>query len=352
MVDGDRRFTFRQFDQAVNRLAHALTQRGLVQGDRLALVSYNCWHFGALGFATAKLGVVLVPVNFMLNAGKIAFILGHSEASAVVCEYALGSTVEQAIAEAAVPMRLRGWIPLAGMAAPAGWQDVQQWCEEGGGRTTAPDFDRTDLSSLRKGYYGDSAMPVEVLMELQRRLPQVKLWNFYGQNEMSPLATILGPDDQAERADSAGRAAINVQTMVVDGSGVQAEAGQAGDLGYVTEDGHLYVVDRIKDMIKTGGENVASREVEEVLFEIDGVAEVAVFGIAHHRWVEAVAAAVVPKAGSGTDAEAVHAHAKRRLAGFKRPKYVLLVDSLPKNPSGKILKRELRERYGSLGGAE
>jgi fatty-acyl-CoA synthase len=243
-----------------------------------------------------------------------------------------------------------------------------------------PDFDSTDLSSLRKGYYGASAMPVEVLRELQRRLPEVQLWNFYGQTEMAPLATILRPHEQLPRAGSAGRAALNVETMLVDDDGNPVPPGEvgeivhrsphaalgyfedesktaeafaggwfhSGDLGVMTEDGYLTVVDRKKDMIKTGGENVASREIEETIYELDGVAEVAVFGISHPHWIEAVTAVVVPKAGVVLTAEEIDAHARTRLAGYKRPKYVVLADSLPKNPSGKILKRELRERHADL----
>jgi fatty-acyl-CoA synthase len=242
-----------------------------------------------------------------------------------------------------------------------------------------PDFDTTDLSSLRKGYYGASPMPVEVLRELQRRLPDVQLWNFYGQTEMSPLATILRPHEQLPRAGSAGRAALNVETMLVDDDGRPVAPGEvgeivhrsphaalgyyndeqktaeafrdgwfhSGDLGIMTEDGYLSVVDRKKDMIKTGGENVASREIEETIYELDGVAEVAVFGISHPHWIEAVTAVVVPKPGSSLTPEDVSAHT-RKLAGYKRPKYVVLADALPKNPSGKILKRELRERHAGL----
>jgi fatty-acyl-CoA synthase len=114
------------------------------------------------------------------------------------------------------------------------------------------------------------------------------------------------------------------------------------------EDGYLSVVDRKKDMIKTGGENVASREVEEAIYELAGVAEVAVFGISHPTWIEAVTAVVVPKAGAELTEDDVHAHTKRKLAGYKRPKYVVFSDALPKNPSGKILKRELREKHADL----
>ncbi len=179
-------------------------------------------------------------------------------------------------------------------------------------------------------------MPVEVLREIRERLPEVRLWNFYGQTEMSPLATILGPDEQLSHAGSAGRAALNVETRIVDDDDREVPAGtvgeivhrsphatlgyyadeaktaeafrdgwfHSGDLGYVDDDGRLYVVDRKKDMIKTGGENVASREVEEAIYALDGVAEVAVFGVSHPRWVEAVAAVVVPQAGATLDLRA------------------------------------------------
>jgi fatty-acyl-CoA synthase len=121
----------------------------------------------------------------------------------------------------------------------------------------------------------------------------------------------------------------------------------SGDLGYYDEFGLLHVVDRKKDMIKTGGENVASREVEEVLYRHPGVQEVAVFGIPHPVWVEAVVAAVVIRDGGTIDEDELIAHCRAHLAGYKTPKKVFFVDSLPKNPSGKLLKRDLRTRFGS-----
>jgi fatty-acyl-CoA synthase len=107
-------------------------------------------------------------------------------------------------------------------------------------------------------------------------------------------------------------------------------------------------VDRKKDMIKTGGENVASREVEEALYQLDGVAEVAVFGIPHPYWIEAVTAVIVAGEGAAMAPEQVHAHARGLLAGYKRPKYVVFAQTLPKNPSGKILKKDLRAQYAYL----
>ena len=219
-----------------------------------------------------------------------------------------------------------------------------------------------------------------MLKELRRRLPDVQLWNFYGQTEMAPLATILRPYEQLPKAGSAGRPAINVETALVDDAGDPVPIGEvgeivhrsphaalgyyadeertteafsggwfhSGDLGVMSEDGYLLVVDRKKDMIKTGGENVASREVEETIYQLEGVAEVAVFGISHPRWIEAVAAVVVAKPDAALTEDAVHAHARDHLAGYKRPKYVVFAESLPKNPSGKILKRDLRAEHAGL----
>jgi fatty-acyl-CoA synthase len=126
----------------------------------------------------------------------------------------------------------------------------------------------------------------------------------------------------------------------------------SGDLGIIDEEGYLYVVDRKKDMIKTGGENVASREVEEAIYAHPAVAEVAVFSVPHPRWVEAVTAAVVPRTGQTLTKEELSLFCRERLASFKTPKYVVLVDALPKNASGKILKRELRSAYASLAETE
>jgi fatty-acyl-CoA synthase len=119
----------------------------------------------------------------------------------------------------------------------------------------------------------------------------------------------------------------------------------SGDLGVKDDEGYITVVDRKKDMIKSGGENVASREVEEALYGIDGISEVAVIGLPDPRWIEAVTAVVVLKSGAALTDEQIIEAAALRLAHFKIPKRVIITDSLPKNPSGKLLKRELRQRY-------
>ena len=248
----------------------------------------------------------------------------------------------------------------------------------------SPLFDETDLSSLRKGYYGASIMPVEVLFEMQRRLPQMRLWNSYGQTEIAPMAVCLKPEDQIRKAGAAGKAVTHVETRVVRDDMTDVDVGEvgeivhrspqlmlgylndpektaeafaggwfhSGDLGKLDADGYLTVVDRKKDMIKTGGENVASREVEEVIYRVEGVSEVAVFALPDPRWIEAVTAVIVPKAGVEITEAAIIGHCGEHLAGYKRPKRVFFAETLPKNASGKVMKRELRLRYQDAPEAE
>jgi fatty-acyl-CoA synthase len=122
----------------------------------------------------------------------------------------------------------------------------------------------------------------------------------------------------------------------------------SGDLATMDEEGYIFVVDRKKDMIKTGGENVASREVEESIYRLSQVSEVAVVGLPHPRWVEAVVAIIVVKPGEALCEADVLTHCNANLASFKAPKRVLFVEALPKNPSGKLLKRELRNLNARL----
>ena len=121
----------------------------------------------------------------------------------------------------------------------------------------------------------------------------------------------------------------------------------SGDLATVDRDGFVTIVDRKKDMINTGGENVSSREVEEILYGHPAVSEVAVVGVADAKWIEAVCAVVVRRDGATVTADDLIGFARERIAPFKVPKQIVFLDSLPKNPTGKILKRELRSMLGS-----
>lgn len=238
-----------------------------------------------------------------------------------------------------------------------------------------PDMAGCDLSRLTKGYYGASIMPVEVLRELRALLPQLRLWNLYGQTEIAPVATILFPEEHAQRLGSAGRPTLHVETRIVDDAMNPVAVGEigeivhrspqllsgywqdpvrtaeafaggwfhSGDLGVQDDAGYITVVDRKKDMIKTGGENVASREVEEALYRHAAVSEVAVIGLPDPKWIEAVTAVIVLRDGHSLSEAEVMAHCAQHLAGFKAPKRVIFVENLPRNASGKILKRDLRQ---------
>lgn len=239
-------------------------------------------------------------------------------------------------------------------------------------------FVDAELQHLDKIYYGASIMPEAVVRELGRRLLGSGLYNCYGQSEIGPLATVLGPAEHAARPTSCGRPVLNVLTQIVDPvTGVPCKPGEqgelvhqsahlmvgywdkpqeteeafaggwfhSGDLGYMDDDGYIYIVDRIKDVVNTGGVLVASRDVEEVLYAHPAVAEVAVIGVPDAKWIEAITAVVVLKTGVAQDAQQLLAHARIHLAAFKVPKKVFFVEQLPKNTAGKILKRTLRDVF-------
>jgi long-chain acyl-CoA synthetase len=240
-----------------------------------------------------------------------------------------------------------------------------------------------DLSSLRLGLYGAAPMAPVLVKECQERLG-IQLIQAYGMTEMGPAVAFLLEDEQLTKAGSAGRACLNHEIRVVrpreDGPSdpdevlPPGEVGEiimrgpcmmvgyynreeatakamykgwyhSGDLGYIDEDGYLYVADRVDDMIISGGENVYPREVEDVLYEHRGVLDVAVVGEPDEKWGEKVVAFVVKKDPDVT-AEELEQFCKNsdRLAPYKRPRAYYFVDALPRNASGKIQKFLLREQ--------
>jgi fatty-acyl-CoA synthase len=244
-----------------------------------------------------------------------------------------------------------------------------------------PDLATRDLSSLAKAQYGASIMPVTVLQRLRARYPKIGFYNCFGQSELGPLCSVLRPEEHEARPASCGRPVFYVEARVINSAGDIAQAGEPGEIQYrspqvmlgywnkpeataeafidgwfrsgdqVTVDsrGYIQVVDRIKDVINTGGVLVAPREVEDCIYELDQVAEVAVLGVADERWIEAITAVVVLKEGAQLTAESVRSHVKSRIADYKVPKRVDFVAQLPRNQSGKLLKRDLRAQRTGQG---
>ena len=241
-----------------------------------------------------------------------------------------------------------------------------------------------DVSSLRRVAYGASPMPEAVLRKALQVLPGVKFAQAYGMTEAAPLVTALdpryttleGPD--AGRVKSCGQAGHLVEVRIADADDREVPRGtvgevqvrgdnimlgywnapdltaqalrggwyHSGDGGYMDAEGFVYIVDRLKDMIITGGENVYSAEVENAISTLDGVAEVAVIGVPDEKWGEAVHAIVVPRAGKPVTADGVIAHCHGLIAGYKCPRGVTIrSEPMPISGAGKILKTELRKPY-------
>ena len=247
-----------------------------------------------------------------------------------------------------------------------------------------PERPSFDIGTLRQIGYGAAAMPLGLLRRTVSELPTVGLAQGYGMTELSGNAVFLGPDEHRRAATTepellaaAGRPAPLIALRIGDDDGIEVprgdvgeilvrgdqvcagywndpeamEAGwtddgwfRTGDVGRIDRSGRLHVVDRKKDIIITGGENVSSREVEDVVGAHESVAAVAVVGVPDDRWGERVCAVVVPRVGAAFDPDELVAWTDGRLAGFKRPRIVLTVDALPVNASGKVEKRLVRDR--------
>jgi fatty-acyl-CoA synthase len=459
VVFGERTWTYAELLEAAEAAAGAL---GVEPGDRVAVLGRNSDTYLITWLATQLAGAIHVPVNFMLNAREVAYIVEHSGAALALADEELFDRLPSSTRTQTLPDYEASWDRSAFSEPEIASTDVAQIAYTSGTESApkgamlthegllaqyvscivageyaatdvmvhalplyhcaqmhcfimpglylgarniilpapAPDavFDavarhdatsffapptvwigllqdaRFDELTVTKGYYGASIMPVQTVRDLTGRLPDLRLFNYYGQTELGPLATCLGPEEQLTKPGSAGRPVLNVTTRVVDDAmndvpvgevgevvhrSVQVTAGyyndpertaaafeggwfHSGDLATVDADGYLTIVDRKKDMINSGGENVSSREVEEVLYRHPAVAEVAVVGIADDRWIEAVCAVVVAR--EPVEPDALRAFAREDLAPFKVPKSIVFVDKLPKNPSGKILKRELRDQ--------
>ena len=249
---------------------------------------------------------------------------------------------------------------------------------------TSPEIDKYDLSSIRCINYGGAPIYVEDLKEAVRKMGQIFV-QLFGQAECPMTISYLrkeehlleGTEEQMKRLTSAGIPRTDVEVKIFDEQDHEIPPGQmgeivvrgevmmkgywrnpkataetlrggwvhTGDLGIMDERGYVYILDRAKDMIISGGENIYSREIEDVIVKHPAVHEVAVIGVPDETWGEAVKAIVSLKPGQKATQEEIINFCKEHLASYKKPKSVEFIAEIPKNPYGKVLKRELREKY-------
>jgi long-chain acyl-CoA synthetase len=251
------------------------------------------------------------------------------------------------------------------------------------GRMLLPEIEAAPerFRTLRAAVVTGEAFPVEVKQRLLRALPELELHSFFAMTEVGAI-TNLGPAEQFAKGSSVGRVTPGVELKLVDDNGMRVPAGgtgeilvrsgpagscltmrgyynnpqataeaiengwvKTGDLGRFDEDGYLYIVDRKKDMVLSGGYNIYSKEVEAAILGIPGVHDVAVVGVPDAVYGEAVAAFVEMHPGASVGAEQVIEHCRESIASYKKPRYVRFVQALPRNSTGKVLKYELRHSF-------
>ena len=496
LVEGATELTYEQFEQRTNQLARALLGLGVRRGDRVGVLLLNSVAFMEVVFATAKLGAIVVPINYRLRAPEVGYILADAGVDVFAYHPTLAGVARAALAEPGARVRHRLLV-----ASPPGIQDdaavdgelaYDDLVDAAGDRvlgmdvdrrdvhgimytsgTTGrpkgamlthanamanarnalllprgirptdvtvtaapmfhigglgvhslpfvyvgaknvivptfdppaflaamaehratlqflvpamwaalmrlPDFDDHDLSSLDMALSGGAPTPLPLIEFFNDR--GVPFQEGFGLTETAPSVTVLDADHIKDKLGSIGRPLLHVETRLVDADDRDVAIGEVGellvrgenvfagywmlpeataeafrggwfhtgDLGKVDADGYITLVDRKKDMIITGGENVYPVEVEQVLVRHPAVREVAIFGLPDERWGETVVAAVACDT-TVTPAELI-AFARERLAHFKCPTRVEVVDELPRNATGKVLKTTLRSTYGTAASA-
>ena len=484
VVDGERRLNYRELNQRVNRLAGALQAKGLKPGDRCTILAYNCLEYVEVIFAAAKLGLILVPLNWRLSSAELAYnlsdsgtemLLFDSEFEDMVVQLAKHTSLKQMIvlgsnpilaADAYEPLLSRQSDNEPRTTQPVGldtahiimytagttgrpkgavlsqgaafWNAINLTLDMnftpndrnlsvlpmfhigGIGLFTLPvlymggtviiqrifdpvitlqllekenitlffgvaavflfliqhaEFKPDVFKNARVVMSGGAPLPVSLVQQYHE--VGITLQQGFGMSEAAPSISTLGKDLALEKAGSIGRALFHVETRVVDGDLKDVPGGEVGELiirgpnlmlGYwerpdatqeafsgewfhtgdmarMDQDGDLYIVDRKKDMFISGGENVYPAEVENAIFDMHQVAETAVIGIKDPKWGEVGLAVVAVKAGEKLAESQILKFLKGRLAKYKIPKSIVFMDRLPRNAAGKVLKKDLREKY-------
>jgi len=465
---GEKRITFRELHERIERVAASLISHGFARGDRLAILLPNESEYIELIYACSRLGVIAVLLNLRLSPTEIDHVLmaasprgliRHSSLpvpsvrlswelvldqepldasnravpdaiydpdAVLALVYTSGTTGHPkgaALTHANVLANihfLNYWIPYEEggvylhpapmfhiadfpliFAAPAfGTYQVTipkvtppSFCEMVqrdrvthtvlvptmiNFLTQFPELKNYDLSSLKQLAYGGAPIAPDLIHRTRRALPNLNLVQCYGLSETGFLTGLQDHEHTEDKLLSCGRPCPGIELRIIDESGKEVEVGQpgelvarganvmrgywndleetnaayrngmfrTGDVGSQNTDGYVYILDRIKDLIVTGGEKVYCGEVEAIITQHPAVLEAAVFGIPDPVWGELVMACVVLKPGMVLAADELIAHCRRSLANFKVPRRIEFSESeLPKSGSGKILKRILRERY-------
>ncbi len=485
-VASGERFTFAEFNARCNQTAHLIHGLGVRRGDRVALLLMNGPAFMETFFALAKLGAVVVPLNWRLVADELAFILKDSGAETLVYGGEFAETVADLHARGADATALRNWVHVGdagsradfaveyeSLQAAAPTAEPEIGADEDdllyimytsgttglpkgavhthasalwacitiaqtadlrykdrylvslplfhvgaltpmtgavyGGFTTiimrafdpvktwelmaeerittmlavpamlnfmlqVPDVEKYDYSALRWCMSGAAPVPVTLIEQFAKL--GIEIHQVYGLTETCGPACLISPDDALAKAGSTGKAFFHTDVRIVDDAGVEVPHGEAGeviirgkhlmteywnrpdataetikdgwlysgDIASMDAEGFVYIQDRKKDMIISGGENVYPAEIENVILSHPQVTEVAVIGLPSAKWGETPLAIVV-RSDPALGAQDVLAHCDGKLSRFKQPKAVEFIDEIPRNPTGKILKRILREQF-------
>ncbi|WP_078381167.1 class I adenylate-forming enzyme family protein [Sutcliffiella halmapala] len=481
-----RTYNYDQFNREVNKLAHGLVDVGVEKGDKIAFMMKNSDYFVFSYFAGAKIGAVIVPMNFRLTSSEIHYILEQSEAKIVICDEEFEETIQQAKVGAAVQKvivlgspehaenrtykevlsineqdpkievletddleilytsgttgRPKGALfdhrrifnvglsmmismginqqerflhiaPLfhsaqlnlflvSGVVLGATHfihrdfhpvhtlQAIQEHQithffgvpEMFNFLLQVPNANEYDLSSIKRCGYGAAPMAPELVKKSMNLFKNDQFYNLCGLTEAGPNGILLDPSGHKNHLGKNGKASFLTEARVVNEAGNDVAPGAVGefvlqgvsimkeyykkseetkatlkdgwlytgDLATIDEEGYITLVDRKKDMIISGGENVYSIEVEEVLYEHPQVLEAAIIGLPDEVWGEAVCAVVVPHKDGTVNEEELKQFCRQKLAGYKVPRRIFVEEVLPRNASGKILKYQLRQKLNQV----